>query len=197
MTKREEVFPEVDKRGNFIGIVPRKAAHKNKKRIHPAVRIFVLDPNSGKTLLQFRADKDLDPYCWDYGGGGHPIIIEKNKPETYRQAAIRELEEEIKLKPETYRLKRIPGHELDDSDLSQTEWVTWFIAEVPENNMPPLDTKTEEVRNLALVDLRDLINLAEGKVSVNIPLKKEKIRSILLKDLKRPKIKTALKAYLQ
>ncbi len=192
-----EIFPEMDSRGSIVSAVSREIAHKNKERIHPAVRILVLDPNTGRTLLQFRGNKDLDPHCWDYSGGGHPTVLNTDKPETYKQAAIRELEEEIRLKPNTYQLKRIPGHELDEDEPTQSEWITWFIAEIPENEMSLRETKTVEVEKVMLVSLKHLLEMADGNPSNDNPLKSEEIRPMLLRDLKRPRMRAAVEKYLK
>jgi len=85
-----EIFYQVDEDDQIIGSVPRNKAHENNKIIHRSVYIIVHN-NKGEFLFQKRStDKDTYPDHWALGVAGHVTF-----GESYRQSAIRELEEEI------------------------------------------------------------------------------------------------------
>ncbi len=88
----EEIFDIVDEEDRVVGQAPRSRCHGNPALIHRAVHVLVLD-RSGRLLLQRRSPrKDIQPGRWDTSVGGH---LEPG--EGYREAAIREMEEELGL----------------------------------------------------------------------------------------------------
>lgn len=88
----EEYFEIVDEKDRVIGQAPRSECHGNPELVHRAAHVLLFDSN-GQLLLQKRADtKDIQPGKWDTSVGGH-----LDPGEDYKQAAVRELEEELGL----------------------------------------------------------------------------------------------------
>ncbi len=87
-----ERFDIVDDDDNVIGIAPRSACHGNPRLIHRAVHVLVVN-GAGDLLLQKRSGrKDIQPGKWDTSVGGHLA-----PGESYREAAVREMHEELGL----------------------------------------------------------------------------------------------------
>ncbi len=81
----------VDKKNNPVGQATKQEAWRNGL-IHRIVRISILD-ETGRLLVQKRSNKkELFPGRWDNSAAGHV-----DAGETYEQAALRELEEELGL----------------------------------------------------------------------------------------------------
>ncbi|MBN1644565.1 NUDIX domain-containing protein [Candidatus Woesearchaeota archaeon] len=84
-----EMLPVVNKKDELIDTTTREICHAKKLR-HRAVHIFVFN-TKGEILLQKRSsDKDEYPGYYEASVSGHV-----RKDESYEQAAIREIEEEI------------------------------------------------------------------------------------------------------
>ena len=111
-TTSDEIFDVVDEQDRVIGQAPRGMVHRDGL-LHRAVHIFAFN-SSGELFLQRRAlCKDSAPGLWSSSCSGH---VDAN--ETYEQAAIRELGEEIGLVldlPElVLRLKVTPCKETEN-----------------------------------------------------------------------------------
>ncbi|MFZ5366055.1 MAG: NUDIX domain-containing protein [Patescibacteria group bacterium] len=197
---REEILPELDRAGRIIGTVSRKEAHSNKEKIHGGVRALVIDPNKGEIYLPQRSfKKDRYSDYLDHGGGGH-VSLEKQtgKLEGWKQTMVREIREEIGLTPDQYKLIRIPGHLLDEEgDPAQTEMATFYVVEVSKET--ELSPNPEEINTegSGWFKITSLLEVVDGKTSLNNPLAGKKIHPMLLTDLKRPKIREILKRYLR
>ena len=99
----EEIFDVVDADDNVIGQATRSEVHA-QNLLHRAASIFVFNTN-GQLLLQKRsATKDQFPLCYTSSASGH-----LDAGETYEQAAIRELEEELGLKCPLDYLVKLPA----------------------------------------------------------------------------------------
>lgn len=101
-TAREEVFDIVDHVDCVIGQAERKMVHASGL-LHRSVHVLV-NNSQGKILLQRRSHcKETFPDHWDSSASGHV-----GEGESYDQAAIRELEEELGIKisnPPEFRFK--------------------------------------------------------------------------------------------
>jgi len=82
-----EIFDDLDQ---VVGTATRSECHGRPDLIHRAAHVLVFN-HLGELLLQKRADtKLIQPGRWDSSVGGH-----LDPGETYRQAAVREMEEEL------------------------------------------------------------------------------------------------------
>ena len=98
----EELLWHVDKDDNPIGSITRDHAHKEKTEngdffIHRAVLIFLRDEDNNFLLQKRAANKQQYPNHWTVSASGHVTY-----PETYTQAARREISEEIGLSESDY-----------------------------------------------------------------------------------------------
>ncbi|MBK1827598.1 16S rRNA (adenine(1518)-N(6)/adenine(1519)-N(6))-dimethyltransferase RsmA [Haloferula rosea] len=95
--KGDELFDVVDESDEVVGEATRAEVHE-KGLIHRAVHVFAIN-HRGELLLQLRSRlKDAHPGVWDSSVAGH-----LDRGENYRDAAIREMEEEmgiVDLEPE-------------------------------------------------------------------------------------------------
>ena len=98
----------VDQNNNPTGSATKQEAWRDGL-IHRVVRISILDP-AGRLLVQKRSlDKELFPGRWDNSAAGHV-----DAGETYEQAALRELHEELGL--EGIELQKIGDYYVDVTD---------------------------------------------------------------------------------
>lgn len=97
---QEEIFDLVDKDDKVIGKVKRWEVHKDPKLIHRSAIILVFNKKGQLFLHKRSKTKDTYPGYWTASACGH-----LKSGQTYRQTAIRELEEELGIK--TIRLKRL------------------------------------------------------------------------------------------
>lgn len=88
MTK--EIFDIVDEDDRIIDQASRDQVHGNPSLIHRVVHILVFNSQNELYLQKRAMNKDVQPGKWDTSVGGHV-----DKGESYRDAAVRELEEEL------------------------------------------------------------------------------------------------------
>lgn len=108
MNDQDELFIVVDKNDKVIGYQPRSATHKNRL-LHRTVAVAVFN-DKGEILLQKRGmNVDVSPGLYSLSATGHV-----SKGETYKQAAEKELREELgiegKLKFEKKIIRDFPNH---------------------------------------------------------------------------------------
>lgn len=87
---QKELFIVVDKNDTVIGYRSRGDCHADKTLVHRAINILILNDKE-EVLLQKRSmTKDTQPGYWTTSVGGHV-----SKEETYEEAAVREMIEEV------------------------------------------------------------------------------------------------------
>lgn len=106
MRKWHEPLEIVDEQNRVVGQVLRSVAH-TKGVLHRAVNVFVFN-SDGYVLMQQRSDdKDVCPSAWDLSAAEHL------KPgESYEQAAMRSLREELRIVVEPSALVLVHGPQL-------------------------------------------------------------------------------------
>ena len=110
-----ELFDVVDASDAVVGPKPRAFVHVNNLR-HRAIHILLFN-TKGELFLQKRSPwKDLNPSLWDSSTAGHV-----DAGETYHQAALRELQEELGV---SAPLKKIG--KLESSPATSWEFVEIF-----------------------------------------------------------------------
>ncbi len=92
---KREWFEVVDENDRVIGRALRSDCHGNPALVHRTAHVVIVSTDGRRLLLQKRAgSKDIQPGKWDTAVGGHLM-----PGETYLQAAIRETEEELGVRP--------------------------------------------------------------------------------------------------
>src|SRR3989344_6886437 len=90
---QSEIFVVVDQNDKIIGYKTRKDCHSNKSLTHRGTGIVIFN-DKGEILIQKRSTtKDTDPGYLSTSASGH-----LQKGETYKDAAEREMFEEIGIK---------------------------------------------------------------------------------------------------
>ncbi len=114
-----EILPIVDKKNKIIGRLPRAIIHRNKLW-HRAVLIIITD-STGKIFVQKRSKKkDAFPGYYEASVSGHVEVSE-----TAKQAAVRELREELHVTTTIKRLEQLGRFKLFSQ--SEREFVTAFL----------------------------------------------------------------------
>ena len=100
-----EILDVVDADDLVLGAMERGEIHR-KRLFHRSVHVFLVD-EAGRIYLQRRSFEKLEhPGKWDASASGH---VESG--ESYQEAAVRELEEEIGVKASPEPLLRVRGSE--------------------------------------------------------------------------------------
>lgn len=95
-----EIFDIVDENNRVVGAASRKECHGNPSLCHCTSHVVIFDRN-GRVLLQKRSNnKDIQPGKWDTAVGGH-----LNQGESFKNCALRELNEELGVWPDSVELR--------------------------------------------------------------------------------------------
>ena len=118
-----------------------------KGLIHRVVRISIFD-EAGRLLVQKRStQKELFPGRWDNSAAGHVDV-----GETYEQAALRELSEELGLKG--VKLHRIGDYYVEvTDDWRHMKRFTRSYKIVLKNSLPSFHLPEDEVESVEWMDL--------------------------------------------
>jgi len=93
MSDSKEMLEIINEAGNVLGLGERSRIHSDPSLLHRVVHVLVFNPE-GQLLLQKRSmNKEVAPGKWDTSVGGHV-----NPGEALRNAALREMEEELGIK---------------------------------------------------------------------------------------------------
>lgn len=101
IAEKDEVFEYFSVRGKKLGLATRKKIHESK-RVYKAAHVLVFN-SKGELFVQERAKtKDVYPGFFAPSASGH-----HNPNENQKQAALRELQEELGIKPKIVLLGKI------------------------------------------------------------------------------------------
>lgn len=143
-----ETFSIVNIKDEHISVVFGKHNLHVGGRFHRAVHVFV-EVFGGKFIIQKKAVGTENGGTWSSAASGHVRFNE-----TYKSAAIRELEEEIGLKIGKERLRKII--KAPPSFANSNEFVTLFTCLIdPEKENLKLDSK--EVDEIVIAKFIDIV----------------------------------------
>lgn len=157
-----EVFDVVDINDNVVGKSSRGEAHKNKNLIHRSVGVVVIN-GDGKIFLQRRSStKDKDALLWTISCSGHVL-----SGESYTDAAIRELEEELGITGVTLmKLTKFLYKGLDETEIA-TLYKIDYSGEIKLQTEEILEGKFFNVNELNVAVKTKEIELSlYGKISL-------------------------------
>jgi isopentenyl-diphosphate delta-isomerase type 1 len=140
----EEIFDVVDAHDQVIGQAPRSEVHA-KGLSHRAVHIFVFN-TQGKLLLQKRSPtKDEFPSRYTSSASGH-----LHSGESYREAACRELAEELGLHSPLTVLGKFPA----SREMAMEHTVLFYTV----TDQPPCGDPTE-IEQVEFYPLSQIVEL--------------------------------------
>lgn len=158
----DEMIDVLDKEtGNITGeVISKNEAHK-KGIWHGSIHILVVNNKKNKTLLQKRcAEKKLYPNMWDIAVGGHISAGEDDIT-----SAKRELEEELGLKPEEFKLEKVDRikEQLNNNGVISNEYVSIFIiySDIDISNIKLQVEEVSEIKWCTKKELNELISRKE------------------------------------
>jgi isopentenyl-diphosphate delta-isomerase len=136
----------VDEDDRELGTLPKRLVHSKNTPLHRGLSVFIFD-NTGRVIVQQRAfSKKTWPGVWSNSCCGHPL-----PGETYEQAAIRKVREELgievkgleKVADYRYRFERdgVVEHEIcpifvafvdgdvepDPLEVHDWKWIAWEV----------------------------------------------------------------------
>ncbi|MBI2173273.1 MAG: NUDIX domain-containing protein [Candidatus Aenigmarchaeota archaeon] len=148
----EEYFDIVDENDKIIGRATRKECHSNSSLVHRGVDVLIFD-SKGRLLLQKRSmKKDLYPGLWTCSATGHNGI-----GEGYREAAERELEEELGIRT---NLRFLCSYRLCTKVESENLQIFTGVHD------GPFHPNREEVDEVKFFDMPDAKKMAEDGSNV-------------------------------
>ncbi len=141
---QDEIFEIFDEHDCPAGTARRSECHGNPGLIHRTAHVVVYHPD-GRILLQRRSmDKDIQPGKWDTAVGGHVM-----PGETYEQAAVREMTEELGL-PAATPLRFVFDSRIRNEIESENVRVFSTV------NAGPFNFQKEEIDEVAFWDIKAL-----------------------------------------
>ena len=139
----------LDEKGNLIGEVKLKREAHAKGLWHRASHIWIYN-SKGEILLQLRSkNKSLYPNLWDVSAAGHV-----SAGQSYDEAAVRELFEELGVKAAISELKNIENRKLDIK-LGAThnrEFIQVYLLKL-NKNINNLKVQKEEIEQVKFMPL--------------------------------------------
>ena len=151
--RESELFYRVDEKDNVLGFITRKEAHRNREIIHRSVYVLVRNIQ-GQLLFQKRSpNKDTYPGHWALGVAGHVTY-----GQTYEEAAVREVQEElgekVEVKPILITIMEMP---------SETEYCAIF--ESGTLNKSTFNHDADEVSETMWVDSNKIKDFTDKNVT--------------------------------
>lgn len=164
----QELIPIVDKNDRVMRYAGKKTAHK-QDLCHREVVVYLTDPK-GHLLIQKR-----DGGFFDHSVAGHV-----RARETYLNAALRELDEEVRLKLQPKDLKKIGKFWSRDRSAGEKFWNNRFFAlyvakeplrpEELKINRRELETMVAFTKKEALRLVKNRAKKCKGGFIVSLPL---------------------------
>lgn len=154
----DELLEVIDAQGRVIGLRRRAEIHGDPAARHRAVHVFVRD-KGGALFLQRRAPtKRIQPDRWDTSVGGHV-----DPGESYEQAAVRELAEELGVQLTPHALEHL--HDYVWTTDVETEHVRTFCLA----HEGPFTLHPEEISAGRFFSAEELRRLAgSGELTPNL-----------------------------
>ena len=159
----DEIIDLLDEFGNETNTsISKKEAHQ-KGLWHKAIHILIINKDKTKTLIQQRCnEKNFYPNMWDISVGGHV----SSKEDTLTSAK-RELQEELGLNSNNYKLKEIITikEELENNNIISKEYVTIYLLE-SDIEITEITLQKEEVSNIKWINKKELNELINNNKMV-------------------------------
>jgi len=153
--ERNELLQIVDKNDIEIGAEIRSIVHK-KKIFHRSIHVLIFNME-GKLFLQKRGQmKDESPGLWACSVSGHV-----DYGETYDEACLREIEEEVGIKLTTLPEKIF---KLEASEITGNEF-SWIYAMITEQELTPRPIEIEIGQWFTLEELEHFISVNISNVA--------------------------------
>jgi len=147
--KLDEKLYVVNKQDKVIGKSTYDKVHKDSLR-HRTVHILLFNKEKTKLLITQRSNIVTSAGKFTTSAGGH-----LRADENYKQAAIRELNEELHLKVDLIAIKKYQN----DTRLNNKENTTLFIGYIREDTIIVLN---KEVQNAVWLPIKDVKNNTEN-----------------------------------
>ncbi len=161
--KEQEWLTVLDSRGNIIGSADRDVIH-HYALWHPTFISIVYDEKDRSVILQAKARSkhktNGEEFEIDFSAGGH--ISAGEKPET----TLRELEEELGLKPEQYKPVFLGKRQSAANiafNFSEFEWQYVWLIVVNGLSLNTIKYDRREIGGLIKVSVDDALSLFSGK----------------------------------
>jgi len=150
---QQALFICVDENDKIIGYQTRYECHHNRDIIHRGVDVVLFNNKKDKILLQKRSmRKDTYPGFYTVSASGHV-----DKGESYKQAAYREMQEELGIyNCEKIKLKEAGKYIIRLSD--ESEMTVLFTGTYEGELQPAID----EVESVVYVGTKELITIKES-----------------------------------
>ena len=151
-----ETLPVVDERDRVIGSSNREEVH-SKGLLHREVYVVVLTPDK-KVLLQVRKDNGK----FDHSAGGHVKM-----GETYQEAAVRELEEELGLRVDPKELQFVEKRVFRTKKKNgwNNRFATIFILKRNIKNEDTINWNREELKRVALLGRNEVEEILKNNLT--------------------------------
>lgn len=166
--EKQELLNYYDENHNKIGVINREEGIKQNLLLE-AVQIWIINPKNQKVLMQKRSrEKETDTFMIDVSTSGH---VKENESPT--QAILREVSEEIGIKPEELyeKIQELMTVETDFTKLGRQGryFIHEYIAYV-EHPLSYYTKQDEEVSEIFFMDYEEVKQRIRNKEkNIRIP----------------------------